>query len=210
MAHLLQAIAALLLLSQTLPAAQFSHKLHLQLKLQCISCHTSAPASTKVEDNNLPPAEVCLSCHKDGQPIKEPRPSKLSKFNHRQHLRMGNIAPVIADAIDSKEYLTPPGDLRRLLNSKNPCEACHRGLPESDAVTAAAFPKMADCLVCHAKIEKIDPPFSCVACHAKSFQLMPASHNVQWLDFHASGKSNMDKQSCAVCHGRKFTCRGCH
>ena len=163
-----------------------------------------------MEDNNLPQAAVCISCHKDGETIKEPRPSKLAKFNHRQHLRMGNIAPLIASAIDAKEYLSPPGDLRRLLNSKNACEACHRGLPESNAVTDAAFPKMADCLVCHAKIEKIDPPFSCAACHAKSFQLMPASHDVQWLDFHASGKSNMDKQSCAVCHGRKFTCRGCH
>ena len=210
MAHLLQAIAALLLLCQVVPAAQFSHKLHLRLKLQCISCHTSAPASTKVEDNNLPSSAVCVSCHKDGQPIKAPRASKLSQFNHRQHLRMGNIAPVIAAAIGSKEYLSAPGDLRRLLGSKNACEACHRGLPESDAVTDAAFPKMADCLVCHVKIEKIDPPFSCAACHAKSFHLMPASHDVQWLDFHATGKANMDRQSCAVCHGRKFTCRGCH
>ena len=210
MAHFLQTIAAILLLCQAAPAAPFSHKLHLQLKLQCTSCHTSAPASTKVEDNNLPPAAVCVSCHKDGRPIKASRASKVSKFNHQQHLRMGNIAPVIAAAIDSKEYLSAPGDLRRFLNSKNACEACHRGLPESDAVTDAAFPKMADCLVCHAKIEKIDPPFSCAACHAKSFQLMPASHDAQWLDFHASGKATMDKQSCAVCHGRKFTCRGCH
>lgn len=124
---------------------------------------------------------------------------------------MGNIAPVIAAAIDSKEYLSAPDNLKSLLsNAKNACEACHRGLPDSEAVTDAAFPKMADCLVCHAKIEKIDPPFSCPACHAKSFNLMPASHNSQWLDYHATGKANMDKQSCAVCHGKRFTCRGCH
>jgi hypothetical protein len=123
---------------------------------------------------------------------------------------MGNVAPVIAAAIDSGEYLSPPRDIRRFLNTKNACEACHRGLAESDAVTDAAFPQMADCLVCHKKIEKIDPPFSCAACHAKSFKLMPASHDAQWLDFHASGKANMDRQSCAVCHDRKFTCRGCH
>ncbi len=195
---------------QALPAAPFSHKVHLQLKLQCIRCHVSAPSSTKVEDNNLPVAAVCLNCHADGRPIKAPRASRLVKFNHQQHLRMGNIAPVIAAAIDSKEYLSPPGDTRRFLNAKNACEACHRGLHESDAVTDAAFPRMADCLVCHTKIEKIDPPFSCAACHAKNFNLMPAGHDAKWLDFHATGKSNMDKQSCAVCHGRKFTCRGCH
>jgi len=211
LAYLLQAIAVILLLSQAAPAAQFSHKLHLRLKLQCTGCHTSVPASTKVEDNNLPPAAVCVSCHKDGRAIKSPRASKLAKFSHQQHLKMGNIAPVITAAIDSKEYLSAPGNLRTLLAStKNACEACHRGLPESEAVSDAVFPKMADCLVCHAKIEKIDPPFSCPACHAKSFNLMPVSHDAKWLDFHATGKSNMDRQSCAVCHGRRFTCRGCH
>ena len=110
---------------------------------------------------------------------------------------MGNIAPVIAAAIDSHEYLSPPRDIRRFLNTKNSCEACHRGLQESNAVSGAEFPQMADCLVCHAKLEKIDPPFSCTTCHAKDFRLMPANHDAQWLDFHASGKSNMDKQTCA-------------
>jgi hypothetical protein len=35
-------------------AAPFSHKLHLQLKLECPGCHTAAVASTKPEDNLLP------------------------------------------------------------------------------------------------------------------------------------------------------------
>jgi protein-arginine kinase activator protein McsA len=210
LAYLLQTVIAVLLLGQAAAAAPFSHKVHLQLKLQCASCHTSTAASTKVEDNNLPPAAVCVNCHKDSRPIKTPRASKVSKFSHQQHLKMGNVAPVIAAAIDSKEYLSPPGDMRRWLNSKNACEACHRGLSESDAVTDAAFPQMADCLVCHSKIEKIEPPFSCTACHAASFKLTPASHDAKWLDFHGSGKANLDRQSCAVCHGRKFTCRGCH
>ena len=210
MAYFLQTIAAVLFLAQAVQGAPFSHKLHLQLKLQCTSCHASAPTSTKVEDNNLPKVSACAACHTDSRQIKNPRPSKLSKFSHQQHLKMGNIAPVIAAAIDSHEYLSPPHDIRRFLNTKNSCEACHRGLRESNAVSGAEFPQMADCLVCHAKLEKIDPPFSCTTCHAKDFRLMPANHDAQWLDFHASGKSNMDKQTCAVCHGRKFTCRGCH
>jgi hypothetical protein len=208
LAYFLQAVAAVLILCEAAYAAPFSHKTHLQLKLQCLSCHTSAPTSTKVEDNNLPQAAVCLNCHKEGRAIKAPRPSKLAKFSHQQHLKMGNMAPVIAAAIDSKAYLSQPGDIRRFLNTKNACEACHRGLPESDAVTDAAFPQMADCLVCH---NKIDPPFTCTTCHAESgFKLTPATHDQKWLDFHASGKANLDRQSCAVCHGRKFTCRGCH
>ena len=86
---------------------------------------------------------------------------------------MGNLAPVIAAAIDKKTYLQPPGDIRRHLNTQNACEACHRGLEESDQVTPAAMPQMADCLVCHTEI---DNPFSCEKCHAKNAALKPASH----------------------------------
>src|SRR5229473_49787 len=123
LAYFLQALAAVLLMCEAAHAAPFSHKTHLQLKLQCLSCHTSAPTSTKVEDNNLPQAAVCLSCHKDARAIKAPRPSKLAKFSHQQHLKLGNMAPVIAAAIDSKTYLSQPGDIRRFLNTKNACEA---------------------------------------------------------------------------------------
>lgn len=194
-------------------AAPFSHRAHLQLKLRCVTCHSSVQSSTRVEDNNLPNPAICLGCHNGakalpgGPSIKAPEHTLLSNFSHRQHLKLGNIAPLIARAIDKKNYLQPAGDIRRHLNTTNACEACHRGLQQSDAVTHAALPQMADCLVCH---NKIDPPFSCETCHAPSAKLTPASHDQKWLDFHASGKANFDKTSCAVCHGRQFTCRGCH
>ncbi|MGH9632001.1 MAG: cytochrome c3 family protein [Bryobacteraceae bacterium] len=217
MADLLQRLIVLFLLCGTALAAPFSHRTHLGLKLQCLSCHASASSSTKIEDNNLPQPAVCLGCHTgeqgkaaklDGGPsIKTPRQVFLARFNHQQHLKLGNIASVIAAAIDSGAYLSRPGDIRRHLNTKDPCAACHRGLQESDAVTPAAFPQMADCLVCHSKV---DPPFSCSTCHVESPKLKPASHDSNWFDFHGSGKANLDKPSCAVCHGRTFTCQGCH
>ncbi|MCU1233332.1 MAG: cytochrome family protein [Candidatus Solibacter sp.] len=187
-------------------AAPFSHKLHLGLKLECVTCHTAAASSTKVSDNLLPEKMACTGCHKDVE-IPSPPASRVAFFSHAQHLKMGNIAPVIAAAIDKSTYLQPPGDIRRHLNTGNACEACHRGLRESEQVTPAAMPQMADCLVCHTEI---DNPFSCEKCHAKDAQLKPASHVPGYMSIHNSGKANLDKASCVVCHGRNFRCLGCH
>lgn len=211
MAHYLQrlGLAALACLSG-LAAAEaprpFSHKLHLKLKPDCLACHASVATSRRVADNNLPAQEVCLGCH-SRLAIKAPARTLLDRFDHQLHLKLGNVAPVIAAAIDSGRYLSAPGDVRRHLATKNRCVACHRGIEESEAVSNAVFPRMADCLVCH---HKVDPPFSCELCHAPGPQLKPASHTGDWVDRHSSGKAKLDKESCAVCHGRRFTCQGCH
>jgi predicted CXXCH cytochrome family protein len=189
-------------------ASAFSHKVHLAQKIDCVVCHSAAPASTKVVDNLLPQRAVCLGCHEENTipSIKTPRESAVSKFNHQLHVKMGNVAAVIARAIDNKTYLSPPGDARKYLDTKHPCTGCHRALQHSDAVTEAAFPRMADCLVCH---NKIDPPFTCTKCHEDGAQLKPADHTADWIDAHSAGKIK-DKTGCAVCHGRRFTCLGCH
>ena len=191
-------------------AAPFSHKLHLtqlKVKMECTSCHTAAAASTKPDDNLLPDKKLCLgSCH-SVMDVPAPPTTRVVHFSHQQHLKMGNVAPVIAAAIDKGNYLQPPGDIRRHLDTTNACAACHRGLPESEQVSAFNMPKMADCLVCHSQI---DNPFSCEKCHAKDANLKPASHVAGFMSEHSSGKLNLDKASCTVCHGRNFRCLGCH
>jgi len=187
-------------------AAPFSHRFHLQMGLECTGCHTAAARSARVEDNLLPEKKVCLQCHEDAE-IPPPPVTRVSKFSHALHLRIGNVAPYLAAAIDHHNYLQPPGDIRRYLNTRNPCEACHRGLEESDQVTRAALPQMADCLVCHSQIEA---PFSCEECHTDVAQLKPSNHVARFGDLHSSGKLNLDKTTCTVCHGRTFTCAGCH
>ena len=147
----------------------------------------------------LAPAASCLLAQ---------APPPLKEFSHAKHLKLGNVAPVIAGAIDKGTYLGLDGaTIRPFLNSTNPCMACHRGLEESDAVSRANMPQMADCLVCH---NQIDLPDSCGFCHPKGAQLKPANHVPDFLDTHTNKKSGLDMQSCAVCHGRKFTCLGCH
>jgi hypothetical protein len=130
-------------------------------------------------------------------------PPPLKEFSHAKHLKLGNVAPAIASAIDKGTYLGRDGaKIRPLLNSTNPCMACHRELD-----SGANMPQMADCLVCH---NQIDLPDSCAFCHPKEAQLKPASHGNGFLDTHTNKNSGLDLQSCAVCHGRKFTCLGCH
>jgi len=187
-------------------AAPFSHQLHLKLKPDCGTCHTGAAASTTPADNLLPDQRVCQPCHQSRE-VAGPHATRVAHFSHQQHLKMGNLAPVIAAAIDKKQYLQNPGDLRRHLNGSNPCEACHRGLEESNQVSSANMPKMADCLVCH---NQIDNPFSCEKCHAKGDNLKPASHVEGFMSAHSSGTMKLDKASCVVCHGTTFRCLGCH
>jgi hypothetical protein len=177
------------------------------LKLTCTGCHASAATSTKPEDNLFPDPKVCLPCHQSGREIAGPPATKVVHFSHQQHVKMGNLAPVIAAAIDKGQYLQPPGDTRRHLNGSNLCEACHRGLEESTQVSAANLPRMADCLFCHNKIEN---PFSCEQCHEKGSNLKPANHVEGFMSAHSSGTLKLDKSSCAVCHGKEFHCLGCH
>jgi len=200
----------LLLLIASAAAAQrpFSHELHLKLpqKLACVICHLSVQSSTRLEDNNLPSPDICLGCHKEAS-VGQPRPTLLSRFDHQKHLSLGNIAPVIRAAIDAKTYLSPADNIRRYLDGSNACAACHRGMEQSTTLAKSALPQMADCLVCH---NKIDAPFSCEFCHAKSAALKPANHTPDFHDSHSRKNSKLNKTTCAVCHGRKFTCLGCH
>ena len=202
------AVVAFAISSLAAAPLPFSHRLHLRLKLECATCHASVTTSAKLEDNNLPSKQACVRCHNEKMVrIESPARTMLVRFGHARHLKLGNAAPVIAAAIDRKTYLSPPDDIRRHLDTSNPCVACHRGLDESDAVNRANLPQMADCLVCHSKI---DPPFSCELCHDPDQTLRPASHTPDYIDQHSSGKIKLDKPSCAVCHGRRFRCQGCH
>jgi hypothetical protein len=191
-------------------AAPFSHRLHLAMKMECGACHAKALASGKAEDDLLPSKQVCGGCHDATFAPQRPpaMPVPVVHFSHAVHLKMGNLAPAIARAIDKGLYLQPSGDVRGRLDTRNPCQACHRGFEESDRVTAANMPKMADCLVCHTKIVV---PWSCEECHAKGADLRPAGHKREgFFDTHSTGTFRTERATCAVCHGREFTCMGCH
>ena len=194
----------------------FPHKTHLDKGLECATCHASATTSSGVDDRLLPGVQTCELCHNgqvapkiDLAPLqaKQP-PERTYRFNHEQHLKLGNAAAQIAAAIDGDKYFGKPGDIRRFLDTDNSCVACHRGLNESMAVAEKVhMPQMADCIVCHTEI---DNPFTCPDCHNEGVKLLPADHTRTFIDLHSTGKIGLDKQSCLPCHGRNFGCMGCH
>jgi hypothetical protein len=196
----------------------FSHEFHLRMELECVSCHTAAPESRTAADNLLPAQPACARCHDKEMPVAEaqggkPKPRLVTKFNHQRHVGLGNVAPVIAAALQARTYHNssagaPPGPaLESQLAAAAACTACHRGIAQSTPADGASFPAMQDCLVCH---PKIDPPFSCEKCHDPGDHLKPANHANDFMDRHTSGKPGLNKAACVVCHGTGFRCMGCH
>jgi hypothetical protein len=125
------------------------------------------------------------------------------KFSHSIHSKLGDLGPILRLAREKATHLHPDGTV-----PGGQCQACHSGVVSDTPRTGLS--KMGDCLVCHTKV---DPPFSCSFCHSQpAAELKPASHSKDFLDKHTAGlaRLNLAKSDCAVCHGRKFTCLGCH
>jgi hypothetical protein len=133
LANLVQGLAALAALSTVLSGADFSHRAHLALKLECTTCHASVKTSARVEDNNLPKPEACIGCHNPAPAIKQPREFPLSRFPHSKH-----VAAI-------------------------PCLTCHKGIDKSDVTSKANFPAMAQCLTCHVQTDTGDGCYFCHA-----------------------------------------------
>jgi hypothetical protein len=152
-------------------------------------------------------AAACLQCHPAMKQTKPRAGSALQGFNHELHLKLGPIGLRIAQAVEKRRYLGNRPPDAALLKEAASCTACHRGLQTAAVTSKANFPHMADCLVCHSQIEV---PYSCEKCHAANVALKPVNHSADFLDAHTTGKLSLDKTSCAVCHGRSFTCQGCH
>jgi len=191
---------------------KFSHPVHLKRgDLECNDCHGSVSDSKVSGDDNFPQVETCVQCH-DGTRAVAIDPAEFRwkpvertfRFDHQFHLRLGNLAPLLASAIDSGRYLGRVGGIRKHLATENQCEACHRGLAERDD---HGMPQMSDCLVCHSEI---DNPFSCETCHLEGIQLRPENHTMEFVDGHASKEFEYDNTTCLPCHGTNFSCRGCH
>jgi len=216
-AHQLQKVTALFLtlgvaaLSAAAPKRPFSHKYHLTQVTACENCHTAAPTSTKAADDLIPDKSACATCH-DEVEIGSARPTGVQKFNHAKHVPMGSVAPLIAAAIKNKSYLgVNPPTAASLAAANDACTGCHHGIAESESVphdkpNKHHFPQMADCLTCH---NKISPPDSCSQCHVPTApNFRPTSHTTEFSDKHSD--KTLSKVGCASCHGRKFTCKGCH
>jgi Cytochrome c3 len=120
-------------------AADFSHRAHLAMGMECTTCHVTAAASTRVEDNNLPPARVCAGCH-DSVAVKEPRATAVAHFSHATHVKA--LACVKCHAGMETSEVTSKANFPPMAT----CVGCHRQVDMPDS-----------CWTCHAKTMRLRP-----------------------------------------------------
>ncbi|MDZ7315129.1 MAG: cytochrome c3 family protein [candidate division KSB1 bacterium] len=166
----------------------FSHKTHAANGLECADCHTAA-SSSRAEDNLLPPAETCYTCHEKSttecgfchagktENVKAPRITNyIRHFPHDRHAAKG-IA----------------------------CLVCHQGVEQSSNAREQHLPKMAQCQSCHPLNGQTT---YCTLCHASDERLAPDNHRLDWRTSHGR-LSLLQTESCSRCHLQN-ECLRCH
>lgn len=171
---------------------KFSHRVHAELLIECIDCHSAAPTSTSSYDNLLAMKSDCALCHDVDDPdncqlchfedtyvtFEEREPDLY--FNHQQHYEELDIS----------------------------CQTCHANVEEADYATAEHMPIKADCMSCH---DGGQASMDCESCHMDTKTLMPVSHMV--ANFEREHKRTVRagafEAECASCHMQSF-CQDCH
>jgi predicted CXXCH cytochrome family protein len=170
LAYFVQAIA-LLAIAGIASAADFSHRVHLAMKLECATCHTTAATSTRAEDNNLPSRQVCLRCHQDAA-IKQPTPTAVAHFNHQLHVKMRPCTGCHRGL--EKSDVTSKANFPVMAE----CMGCHRtfDIPDScwkcHAQTMRLLPAdhVTDFLDSHSRVKhSAAEKQSCEVCHGNNF-----------------------------------------
>lgn len=184
----------------------FSHAMHKELA-ECGTCHNAAE-STDANDNLLPSAAVCASCHEASDVRSYWSLSEDASFESA-------TLPVH----DRKLYFSHAAHTKGLTLN---CESCHGAILADDG---SGMPSMETCYSCHNNAEKIAPITSshvagiagktagnqCEACHVTLAGLIPANHRVSnFQQFHGklAAEGEADRE-CAVCHSTSF-CQSCH
>ena len=128
----------------------YSHKTHLALGLECVSCHSNADPG---ESMGYPPESLCMTCHQaiksdsphiqklaaaaqEGKPLPWVRVYRLKEyvyFSHRVHTQAGTT-----------------------------CETCHGPVRERDVISQEVRHDMRSCMACHAAQKARE---DCKACH---------------------------------------------
>ncbi len=170
----------------------FSHELHVEMDVDCESCHTIMEDTPTLSDIRLPLMDTCADCHDvedeeqcttcHYEDVYETYPERSYDlyFDHSSHMGQ-DIA----------------------------CMDCHQGLNEVDYgfESAKTHPSMESCFTCHNDISVASN--TCESCHISTVNLIPQSHKT--ADFFENHKfaADMGNQECAVCHDNNF-CEDCH
>ncbi|MCC6996972.1 MAG: hypothetical protein IT370_20330 [Deltaproteobacteria bacterium] len=174
----------------------FSHKVHAENDLECVTCHEDVIDSKTLVGMALPKEEKCLECHEEDKTA-----GKCDKC-HALPKTPGSYPPREPRVEISHQAHVP--------RAKEECSKCHARLPEPRV--AAARPTMGTCRGCH-EHEQDFSQGACVRCHSdlSRYPLKPVSafsHQGNYVRQHGpAARSSAD--SCTKCHEQTF-CADCH
>ncbi|MBI4635793.1 MAG: cytochrome c3 family protein [Candidatus Rokubacteria bacterium] len=117
---------------------QFPHKTHVELNLQCTSCHERAERDSVA---GRPPTALCLSCHSGGDATEEIK--KVQAFEKGGEIpwkRVWRLPPHV--------YFP---HRTHVVVAKVACQACHGPMETLDRPPARPLRTltMSDCIACH-------------------------------------------------------------
>lgn len=193
----------------------FSHQKHKDLA-ECNTCHTTADASERADENLFPKPDVCASCHEE----KDIR----SYWNLDESVKLADVS------LPHKNRHLVFSHKFHLTTAKMDCKKCHGILLTAEnEKEVSGIPGMTVCTDCHTNANKNAPiikavpdtsakapgkfvaTLACEACHTTLAGLHPKNH--RYANFRQDhGKFAMvggNEQECAACHSQSF-CQGCH
>jgi hypothetical protein len=170
----------------------FSHKLHAgDLAISCLYCHSSA---AKGPHAGIPPASLCMNCHKlvtaswdttrtelesarqEGRPPRRIVSPELQKLYDALGLN-DQLQPDAGKATHSIQWVKVHNlpqytrfDHRVHVHGKVACQECHGQVQTMDVIRQSADLSMGWCLKCHKEHKeiggrKLSPSTDCSACH---------------------------------------------
>lgn len=164
------------------PNLKFPHKVHLDRKIACESCHGDLSKVGLATRQQLPKMETCLECHDNRQASAKCETCHLTQPDRKLQMQFANTR----------------ADLRPLAG--NPFGMAHTARFEFEHA-ARATADSGSCLECHTESY-------CLKCHdgrTKPLNIHPndylAIHPVQ---------ARVDNPRCDSCHRRQSFCAGCH
>jgi hypothetical protein len=167
------------------PNLVFNHKVHIDRKIECSTCHFSS-ATGSMEDVKLgtrfqlPKMDTCLSCHNGSTAPAECRTCHISDPSGRMQLAFANatLRPMQGDPLG--------------LDHGPRYEFTHAARAKVDRRT---------CNECHTDS-------FCTQCH-DSMQKPLSVHPNDFVTLHAA-QARMDMLNCQACHRYQSFCAACH